>query len=1065
MGGERVHFGLLGPLEVTYDGARLDLGRPKQRVVLAALLIHANRVVSLDRFAEVLWPAAPAGRSMGSLPVYIANLRRLLEPERPARTPPGRIVTHPPGYLLRIAPGEYDVADFEALAAHGNRHLAEGRPQAARRDLGEALALWRGRALEGFDFDDVEAERLESLRVAALEDRIEADLALGAHTAVVSELEGLVKDHGLRERLVGLLMVALYRSGRQAEALRAYTAARTYLGEELGLEPGPDLRRLESCILAQKPELDWTPPPEEGAAPAIAAPARPDTAAPAEDVFVGRAAQLAAIDQALARSEERAGGFVLVAGEPGIGKTRLVQEAVSAAATRGCVVAWGRCEEGDGAPPFWPWIQVIRALLEHPATEVVRTAVRTHGVQLAQLVPEVGAVVADLPPPPPVDPAAARYRFFEAVGGFLEDLAGPGPLALVIDDLQWGDPPSLDLTVHLARRVPTLDALLVTTYRDVDPAPDGRLTETLAALGRLPDLLHLRLGGLDRDEVAEFMAHEAGGEAPPEVVDLVWARAAGNPFFVGELTRLLVAEKRLTAEAAGAAVPWAVRQVVERRLARLPQETRRLLTVAAVAGLDFDLRVVAAAAGVELDPALDLIDLARAAGVVAEQPAAAERFVFSHALVQETVYAEASRLRRARLHAQVAEALQQVLGDQAAATEVARHLYEAVPITGPERAVAAAVKASAAAQAALAYEVAEGHLRRAQELVATMAAGRDRDLLELDVLDNLASLLTLVKGVAVAETAAAWTRATELCQSLGDERRLLQPLWGLLSYEWASGDLVGARALGEHLLRLGLDASEPVVTAAAHLGLGSVALCAGDLADGVRHLEAGKELADVLPGDTLAHLTHADLRVQVDSWLAMAYHLQGRHEEGRDIIDGALARARVLGDPFSVAIGLAFAVFARILSGVVADVGRFAQELLAHSSTHQLADFAFHAKVAQLWTAAHRPQSVAQLGASLNALPPAALASIRPWRPFWLALAAEAWQRLGRVDRAEQAVTEAMGEVEVMGSSFCEAELLRLRGELHADLADLHAAVRRAGEQGAVVYRERAKASVARFSS
>ncbi|MDP1806950.1 MAG: AAA family ATPase, partial [Acidimicrobiales bacterium] len=368
------------------------------------------------------------------------------------------------------------------------------------------------------------------------------------------------------------------------------------------------------------------------------------------------------MELALARSQEQSGGFVLVAGEPGIGKTRLVHEAVSAAAARGRMVAWGRCEEGDGAPPFWPWVQVMRALLEHPDTGAVRAALGAHGAELAQLVPEVAGVVGDLGPPKPLDPAGARYRFFEAVGGFLEKLATSGALALVIDDLQWADPPSLELTVHLARRVPTLNALLIATYRDVDPAPDGRLTETLAALGRLPGRLNVRLGGLNRDEVAQFMAHEAGGEAPAGVVDVVWARAAGNPFFVGELTRLLVAEKRLTADAAGAAVPWAVRQVVERRLARLPDETQRLLTVAAVTGLDFDLRVVAAAAGVSLDTALDLIDLAVAAGVVAEQPAAAERFVFAHALVQETVYAEASRLRRARLHGQVAEALEQVGG-------------------------------------------------------------------------------------------------------------------------------------------------------------------------------------------------------------------------------------------------------------------------------------------------------------------------------------------------------------------------------------------------------------------
>ncbi len=154
MPARRMHFALLGPLEASYDGRLLDLGRPKQRTVLATLLLHANRVVSLDRFADILWPDGVA-TSPGSLPVYVANLRRLLEPERPARTPPQRILTRPPGYLLRVAPAEFDVADFERLAAEGNRHLAEGRPQAARRALGEGLSLWRGPALEEFPFAEL----------------------------------------------------------------------------------------------------------------------------------------------------------------------------------------------------------------------------------------------------------------------------------------------------------------------------------------------------------------------------------------------------------------------------------------------------------------------------------------------------------------------------------------------------------------------------------------------------------------------------------------------------------------------------------------------------------------------------------------------------------------------------------------------------------------------------------------------------------------------------------------------------------------------------------------------
>ena len=1015
-------------MEATLDGRPLDLGRPKQRVVLAAMLVSANRVVSLDRFAEVLWPAAPAATSMGSLPVYIANLRRLIEPQRPARTPPSRIVTQPPGYLLRIGAGEYDAADFEALAAQGNRHLADGRPRAARQALGDALALWRGPTMAEFEFAAIEADRLARLRVAAIEDRIEADLALGGHTAVVGELEALVREHPLRERLVGLLMVALYRSGRQTEALRAYAAARDTLVDELGIEPGPDLRRLNGCILDQAPALDWVPAPAEAAPPAIVDPAGGAGAGPPADVFVGRTAQLTALGQALGQP----GGIVLVAGEPGIGKTRLVQEAVAGAAAGGSAVAWGRCEEGDGAPPFWPWIQVIRALLAHPDRGAVRAALAPHAPELAQLVPEVAAVAGDLAPPPPLDPAGARYRFFEAVGGFLEALAAQRSVVAVLDDLQWADPPSLELTVHLARRVPAPRTVVVATYRDVDPAPQGRLTDTLAMLGRLPNRLNLALGGLSRDEVAQFMAHEAGGDAPAGVVDLVWARAGGNPFFVGELTRLLVAERSLTPEAAAGAVPWAVRQVVERRLARLPADTRDLLTVAAVAGLDFDLRVVTGAAGLKLDEALDLIDVAVAAGVVTELPAAAERFTFSHALVQDTVYADASRLRRAAIHERVADALEELGGDQVAATEIARHLYEAVAIAGPARAVAAGIRASAAAQASLAHEVAESHLRRALELVATMAPGRERDSRELDIQDQLASLLTLVKGVAVPETVAAWTRATELARAGEDQRRLLPSLWGMLSFEWASGDLAGARALGEHLLRLGQASDEPVVTAAAHLGIGSVALCGGDLDDGTAHLVAAKALADAVPDDTLAHVTHADLRVQVDSWLAMARHLQGRHDDGRLLIDGTLDRARALGDPFTVAIGVAFGVFAKVLSGEVAEAGRLAEELLEHSRTHSLADFAFHALVAQAWMTARLGGPGDQVAALLEVLPPASAAAIRPWRPFWLTLVAEAWQLLGDVDRALGAVDEGLEEVAVMGASFCHAELLRLRAELQA---------------------------------
>jgi hypothetical protein len=353
-------------------------------------------------------------------------------------------------------------------------------------------------------------------------------------------------------------------------------------------------------------------------------------------------------------------------------------------------------------------------------------------------------------------------------------------------------------------------------------------------------------------------------------------------------------------------------------------------------------------------------------------------------------------------------------------------------VTGPARAIAAAIRASGAAQAALAYEAAQEHLQRALGLVATMAPGTERDQAELDVQNQLAALLTLVKGVAVPETAAAWARATELCRAVDDRRRLLASLWGLLSFAWASGDLTGARTLGDHLLSLGRASSEPVVTATAHLGLGSVALCAGDLAEGTTQLLAGKELADAVADHMLADVTYADLRVQVDSWLGMARHLQDDHDGGRVLVDGALERARELGDPFTTAIALAFAVFARLLGGGTDEVRVIAEELLDHAERHQMPDFVFHARVARLWTLIGAGTSGPEVLDLLDSLPPASQAGIRPWRPFWLALMAESALRLDRRDMALRLVKEACAEVDAMGSSFAVDMLDRVQAELDA---------------------------------
>ena len=253
-------FGILGPLEVLRSGRAVPLGGPRQRAVLAVLLLQANRVVSADRLVEDVWAGHAPEASVTSLQTYVFHLRRALEPGRPRGGAGEVLATRDRGYLLQVSRERLDAAVFEDGLAAGLAALEAGRHSQARERLGRALDLWRGPVLadlSDYAFIQAEAARLEELRLAAWEGRIEADLALGQHDALTAELERLVADHPLRERLHGQLMLALYRCGRQADALAAYRRVRDLLAAELGIDPGEPLRRLHASVLAHDPALDW----------------------------------------------------------------------------------------------------------------------------------------------------------------------------------------------------------------------------------------------------------------------------------------------------------------------------------------------------------------------------------------------------------------------------------------------------------------------------------------------------------------------------------------------------------------------------------------------------------------------------------------------------------------------------------------------------------------------------------------------------------------------------------------------------------------------------------------
>jgi len=296
-----VEFRILGPLEIVGAGAAVTIGGGRERAVLALLVLSANRVVSAERLAMDLWGDRPPENPAHALRIHISRLRKVLR-EAGAE---GVVVTQPPGYVLTVDPAAVDALRFEALVARARDRAAGGHPAGAAATLREALGLWRGPALA--DVADAplaraEAARLEEARLAALEDRVEADLGCGRHGQLVAELDALTRAHPLRERLWAQRMTALYRAGRQAEALRAYQEVRAILGEQLGIEPGGTLQRLEGAILRHEPELDWHGPggddDKPGVQPApLPVPPMPTLLTEIGRLFVGRDAELKQLDR------------------------------------------------------------------------------------------------------------------------------------------------------------------------------------------------------------------------------------------------------------------------------------------------------------------------------------------------------------------------------------------------------------------------------------------------------------------------------------------------------------------------------------------------------------------------------------------------------------------------------------------------------------------------------------------------------------------------------------------------------------------------------------------------
>ena len=559
---------MLGPLEIERDGRPVAVGGPKERLVLAVLLAGAGTVVSVDALVDAVWGERPPRTAERTIHAYIARLRRALEPRhRPGGTQTV-IETVGRGYRLGIDPDQLDAGRFEQVAALGCRPVCVPatrrrghRP--ARRTGGVAgrRVRWAGRRRPLRRGGDPVGVASGS---RAAEDRVDADLAAGETAALVAEVEAAVAEQPFREHRWGQLMVALYRSGRQADALAAYQRARRVLVDELGIEPGPELRRLEAAILDQDPDLDWTPgsarPTEPGGLPlALVA---------VGSAFVGRDHEIGWLRSAWAAAAGGDGGFVSILGPEGAGKTRLIAELARAAHGEGAAVLYGRCDHAH---------QGARALVDQ--------ALGGAGASIGQ-----------------VDPAGEGADLATAVARHLPTWAGGRPVMLALDDLHVADAETLEFVADLAGWCRATPMLVVGAFRNDGPVPADR--DGGDADGNDSRLV---LGPLGHDDIADICRIYEPDGWTAEDVQRVAELSEGIPLLVHEQASTLARDRtaRRVEQAAGRLAATrgrlltsrgevadgveTIQRLLEQRRAQLAgrQAQRQAVAVASLAGCPY----------------------------------------------------------------------------------------------------------------------------------------------------------------------------------------------------------------------------------------------------------------------------------------------------------------------------------------------------------------------------------------------------------------------------------------------------------------------------------------------
>ena len=888
----------LGPLDVRCKGRQLP--KPptlKSQSLLAYLVLHRERPQPRERLAEMYWGDRKERKARRSLATALWHIRRCL---------PDETLILSDAHIAQFDPQAGVWLDVEAFESRATRDDVTS--------LRSAVACYRGEFLAGFYDDWVISERyrLEALFFEALARLMVGHEARGDHQAALSAALRLLSRDPLREDAHRMAMRSYTRLGQRSAALEQYERCRDVVLQELGAEPMVETSELYQDILEGRFRVGalahLLPVETPAAGPGGRSPL--DVIAPVR--LVGRVQELAHLDQCWREAQAGQGGLVLISGEAGVGKTRLVEAFADRLRWRGVRVLWGRSYEFERALPYQPVAEALRAGLLAPTSDQLETVPPWVTAEVGRLVPgllERSVVGEDHPEisqphsgPSRLEAATGRdldhehSRLFAGVTRLLAELSSRRGCLLVLEDLHWASESTLQLLHYLACHLADQLVMIVATFR---PEALGLRHPLLTLRRRLTreGLAHpLRLSRLSRQAVETMIVEMSGaGAAVLPLARRLHEETEGNPFFLMEIVKALFERGLMLLEEGSwqgdfdrvsqgeLPLPASVSEAVRARIQRLEDRAQEAVRLAAVLGRAFDFEVLNLVWGKGQEATLEALDDLLRQRLIEESADEADAdYVFTHHKIQEAVYEELPRRRRQHLHGQVGAVMEALLGDDVGSRvgELAHHFEQACRLDRSlsGRAVGYLLQAGQQAARGSAHQEAIAYYRRGLSILHSLPETAERVRQEIELQIALALPTTVVHGYGAPESRRVYDRARDLCQGLGDAPELFTALAGLARHYGVSGDVETGLALAEQLLAIAQKHGDDGWLLEACRHMGGVVLDLGRLEQARAFLERGVALYDLAEHEYYAHRFGHDPAVTCLSYLSLTLWLLGYPE-------------------------------------------------------------------------------------------------------------------------------------------------------------------------------------------